>query len=133
MINLTEATSIDTTVINTTTSPSVITYSSNILISVVIVIFFFISTVGNVLTVATISSTTQLQTISNYFICSLCISDLCSALLCSPLWLYRRTWGFNNWQWGEFLCKCFAVGIFVTWCNNLNFKSLLQIFMKIFT
>ena len=47
----------------------------------------------------------RLQTISNYFICSLCFSDLFSALICSPLWLYRRTWGFNEWMWGDFLCK----------------------------
>ena len=79
---------------------------SNVMISVAIGIFLVVGTVGNVLTVATISSTTQLQTISNYFICSLCVSDLFSAIVCSPLWLYRRTWGFSQWNWGIFLCEC---------------------------
>ena len=40
----------------------------------------------------------------NYFILSLSISDLISAIL-SPCVLYRRGWGFDFWAAPAFLCK----------------------------
>jgi len=39
-----------------------------------------------------------------YIFLSLCVSDVISALL-SPLYLYRRTWGFYNWKASTFMCK----------------------------
>ncbi|XP_078486566.1 5-hydroxytryptamine receptor 1B-like [Ciona intestinalis] len=56
----------------------------------------------------------SLHTKANFFIFSLCVSDLISAFVCSPLWLYRRTWGFDRWQWGEFLCKFYWVVDYAT-------------------
>lgn len=91
-------------------------YLSNVLITFFIVIFFIFSFIGNLLTVATIKSNSHLQNISNSFIASLCVSDLISTIICSPLWLYRRTWGYSDWQWSNFLCESF-------YCLVYNIKN----------
>ncbi|XP_078492699.1 growth hormone secretagogue receptor type 1-like isoform X1 [Ciona intestinalis] len=73
-----------------------------------VVIFLGIwTTLGNLLTIAAICLAKRMMTKCNLFILSLAISDLISGLIASPLWLYRRTWGFNDWEWGDFLCKLF--------------------------
>ena len=79
-------------------------YLSNVIITICIAIFFLVSFIGNLLTAATIKSNTHLQSIKNTFIASLCVSNLMSTAN-SPLWLYRNTWGYNDWQWSNFLCK----------------------------
>jgi len=42
---------------------------------------------------------------------SLCFSDLISAVI-SPLWIYRRLWGYfyDDWKLPHFMCK---VSVFV--------------------
>ena len=44
------------------------------------------------------------RSVFNYFIVSLAVSDLISALI-SPLFVYRRTWGTKQWQLSSFVCK----------------------------
>ena len=74
-------------------------------ITIVYLLLCFFGLLGNILTMVSISSTKNLQTYSNYFIFSLCLSDVISTLFSSPFRLYRVTWGWENWQAGEFLCK----------------------------
>ncbi|XP_026696691.2 growth hormone secretagogue receptor type 1-like [Ciona intestinalis] len=61
---------------------------------------------ANILTVYVICNSKKLKTIFNLLITSLCVSDCISALI-SPLFLYRRTWGFDHWIISNFLCKFF--------------------------
>ena len=44
------------------------------------------------------------RSIFNYYIVSLCVSDIISALL-NPLFLYRRIWGYDVWEIPYFFCK----------------------------
>ena len=44
------------------------------------------------------------RSVFNYFIISLAVSDLISALI-SPLFVYRRVWGTKQWQLSSFVCK----------------------------
>ena len=90
---------------NTTETVSVTSYQGNVAVTVVIALMWVVGSMGNLVTMVTIVKCRRLHTISNFFICSLCASDFLSSLLCSPLWLYRRTWGFPAWRWGEFLCE----------------------------
>ena len=73
-------------------------------ITVVVCVLSLVGALGNLLVIATILRCNDLQTKHNSIICSLCFSDLISSVLCSPLWLCRRTWGFENWLWGSYLC-----------------------------
>ncbi|XP_078481675.1 growth hormone secretagogue receptor type 1-like [Ciona intestinalis] len=62
---------------------------------------------ANILTISVIYKSKNLRTSTfNLFIASLCVSDCISALI-SPLFLYRRTWGFDEWKISNFLCKLF--------------------------
>nr|XP_026690745.1 blue-sensitive opsin-like [Ciona intestinalis] len=56
-----------------------------------------IGVIGNVLTIVVILTNQKLRNLFMYFIVSLCVSDLTSALI-SWLFLYRRTWGFDVWD-----------------------------------
>ena len=87
---------------------SVTSYQGNVAFTVVIGLMWVAGSVGNLVTMVTIFQSRHLHTIANFFICSLCVSDFVSSLICSPLWLYRRTWGFPEWMWGEFLCGYFV-------------------------
>ncbi|XP_078486565.1 alpha-1B adrenergic receptor-like [Ciona intestinalis] len=97
-------------------------------ISVAVGFFLVFGSAGSFCTIVVILSNKSLHTIANFFILSLCVSDLTSALVCSPLWLYRRTWGYNRWQWGEFLCKFYWVSDlatnYVTSMHILSFAAL---------
>ena len=44
------------------------------------------------------------RSVFNYFILSLSVSDLMSALI-SPLYLYKRTWGFEYWNIPKIFCQ----------------------------
>ena len=83
--------------------------ATNIGISVVMVLFLVVGTAGSLITAIVIGKTKSCHTKANIFIFSLCVSDLISGLICSPLWLYRRTWGFEYWNWPEFMCKCISI------------------------
>ncbi|XP_076805346.1 growth hormone secretagogue receptor type 1-like [Clavelina lepadiformis] len=65
--------------------------------------------VGNIVTIIVIYRSPKLKSTFNYVIFSICFSDLISALL-SPLFLYRRTWGFLSWNLSDALCKIFWGG-----------------------
>nr|XP_039270397.1 growth hormone secretagogue receptor type 1-like isoform X1 [Styela clava] len=65
-----------------------------------------IGVIGNLLTIIVISTSRCLSSVFNQFILSLCVSDLLSALI-SPLFLYRRTWGYDDWQIPSFFCKLY--------------------------
>ena len=90
---------------NTTEMVSVTSYQGNVAVTVVIVLMWVLGSLGNLVTMVTIVKSRRLHTISNFFIGSLCASDFISSFICSPLWLYRRTWGFPEWMLGEFLCE----------------------------
>ncbi|CAK8688123.1 unnamed protein product [Clavelina lepadiformis] len=92
-------------------SPSV---TANVIVTSFVVIFMVVGSMGNLLTMVVIMTNKNLRTSSNLFIVSLCTSDFISALVCSPLWLYRRTWGFDVWDWGQFWCKFYWVLDFTT-------------------
>nr|XP_018668991.2 adenosine receptor A2b-like [Ciona intestinalis]XP_026691640.1 adenosine receptor A2b-like [Ciona intestinalis] len=62
--------------------------------------------VSNVMTIIVIAKSTKLKSIFNCLILSLCVSDLISALI-SPLFLYRRTWGFEGWKISTAICKVY--------------------------
>ena len=78
---------------------------SNIAITVIVSVFLVVGSTGNVITMLVIIKNKTLHNPSNFFIFSLSISDLISGVICSPLWLYRRTYGFQMWWWGEGLCE----------------------------
>ncbi|CAK8672277.1 unnamed protein product [Clavelina lepadiformis] len=84
-------------------------FVSNVVITVLIAVFLVVGTFGTLSTAVVISLNKHLHTKANIFIASLCLSDLISALICSPLWLYRRTWGFEKWEWGNLACKFYWV------------------------
>ncbi|CAK8674398.1 unnamed protein product [Clavelina lepadiformis] len=84
--------------------------------------------IANFVTIVVIVTSVNLRASTfNYFIVSLCVSDLLSSLI-SPLHAYRRTWGFIDWQWSDFLCKMFwSIDLwtsFVTSSHVLTFASL---------
>ncbi|XP_076826052.1 somatostatin receptor type 2-like [Clavelina lepadiformis] len=64
---------------------------------------------ANSITIYVITQSDKLKSVFNYLIMSLCVSDLISAIL-SPLFVYRRTWGFDHWTISTFLCKVFWGG-----------------------
>lgn len=75
---------------------------------------------ANSLTIAVISTSRTLWSIFNVLIVSLCVSDLLSALV-SPLFLYRRTWGFDEWAISESFCKIFwAVDTWTSYVTSLH-------------
>ncbi|CAK8674931.1 unnamed protein product [Clavelina lepadiformis] len=79
---------------------------------------------ANTLTVVVISRSDRLrQSIFNYFLLSLAVSDLLSILI-SPLYLYRRTWGLDRWVISSFLCKFY-------WSTELwtSYVTSIQIFL----
>ena len=88
-----------------TECPMPANFSVNITISIIIIILLLLGVVGNTVTLIVIARNKNLQTNFNIFLISLCISDLVSACVCSPLWLYRRTWGYEEWLWGQALCE----------------------------
>ncbi|XP_078480992.1 growth hormone secretagogue receptor type 1-like [Ciona intestinalis] len=80
---------------------------AGVIVSTIILIPLAVfGTLANCLTIFVISTSPKLKSTFNYFILSLCVSDLVSALI-SPLFLYRRTWGFDDWEASDFLCKVF--------------------------
>lgn len=93
--------------ISQTNEGSPATYGQQVAMTVVILIFGIWSTAGNLLTILAITTKRYMRTKTNVFILSLAISDLLSAIIASPLWLYRRTWGFNPWELGQFACKLY--------------------------
>ena len=50
------------------------------------------------------------RSVFNYFLLSLAVSDLMSAVV-SPLYLYRVTVGFSEWKLPAFLCPVITVPI----------------------
>ncbi|XP_039269772.1 growth hormone secretagogue receptor type 1-like [Styela clava] len=73
--------------------------------------------VANLVTILVIVMSEKLRSIFNFMIVSLCVSDLLSALV-SPLALYRRTWGFEEWLLPGVLCKIFWS--IDTWTNYVT-------------
>ncbi|XP_039252602.1 galanin receptor 2a-like [Styela clava] len=72
--------------------------------AVILFAMMIFGTVANSLTIAVIRKSSKLRTKYYTLILSLCVSDLTSALL-SPLFLYRRTWGFDYFALPDFFCK----------------------------
>ncbi|CAK8671109.1 unnamed protein product [Clavelina lepadiformis] len=104
------------------TSPA--TYTEQIAIATMIAIFGIWSTFGNLVTILAIALHRGMRTKCNLFILSLALSDLISGVVASPLWLYRRTWGFYDWEWGEFLCKLFwFTDESTSYCTALHIAS----------
>ena len=60
------------------------------IIAVVISLLGVWSLVGNSLTILAITTQKNMMTKCNFFIMSLAFSDLFSAMVASPLWIYRR-------------------------------------------
>ncbi|CAK8671110.1 unnamed protein product [Clavelina lepadiformis] len=108
--------------VHTGTSPA--SYYEQIAIATVIAIFGIWSTFGNLVTILAIALHRGMRTKCNLFILSLALSDLISGVVASPLWLYRRTWGFYDWKWGEFLCKLFwFTDESTSYCTALHIAS----------
>ncbi|CAK8671111.1 unnamed protein product [Clavelina lepadiformis] len=104
------------------TSPA--TYHEQIVMTTVIAIFGIWSTFGNLVTILAIALHRGMRTKCNLFILSLALSDLISGVVASPLWLYRRTWGFYNWGWGDFLCKLYwGADETTSYCTALHIAS----------
>nr|XP_039272998.1 growth hormone secretagogue receptor type 1-like [Styela clava] len=99
-------------------------HNAQIVITVLIAVLGLWSTIGNLLTILAISMHRNMRTKCNFFIFSLAISDLLSGAIASPLWLYRRTWGFQQWMWGEFPCKLFwFVDESTSYCTAMHIAS----------
>nr|CAB3248990.1 growth hormone secretagogue receptor type 1-like [Phallusia mammillata] len=76
--------------------------------------------VANLITMSVIAKSEKLKTTFNYMIMSLCVSDLMSAMI-SPLFLYRRTWGFDEWNASGFMCKLiWAVDIWTSYVTSTH-------------
>nr|XP_026691624.1 growth hormone secretagogue receptor type 1-like [Ciona intestinalis] len=70
-------------------------------------VFFPLAIFGvlaNLLTFLVIYNSPKLRSTFNFFIMSLCVSDFLSSFI-SLLFVYRRTWGFEEWTISDFLCK----------------------------
>ncbi|CAK8697310.1 unnamed protein product [Clavelina lepadiformis] len=96
-----------------------------ILSSVFIFTFLVLGVCGNTLTIAVIGYYKELnENVFMRFILSLCVSDLISALI-SWLFLYRRTWGFDEWApLPDFLCKFYwAADIMTSYVTALHVLS----------
>nr|XP_039267545.1 growth hormone secretagogue receptor type 1-like [Styela clava] len=72
----------------------------------IIFTFLIIGFILNLLTILVIYKYPKVRNLFVYFIFSLCISDLISAVI-SPLFWYRRTLGFDVWAIPGFFCKFF--------------------------
>ncbi|XP_076818867.1 motilin receptor-like [Clavelina lepadiformis] len=102
---------------------------TEIIVSAAIIFtFLVVGLIGNGLTLAVIVSYKKLRDNTFMrFLLSLCVSDLLSALI-SWLFLYRRTWGFDEWNLPPFFCKFYwAADImtsFVTAIHVLAFSAL---------
>jgi len=69
--------------------------------------------------------TNSCRSMFNYFILSLCFSDLTSATI-SPFFMYRRTWGYDDWLLSVAFCKVWYTSF--TWFQKLlrNSRALLK-------
>ncbi|CAK8683581.1 unnamed protein product [Clavelina lepadiformis] len=83
--------------------------------SIILPLFVF-GVVGNIVTIIVIYRSPKLKSKFNYVIFSICFSDLISAML-SPLFLYRRTWGFLYWNLSDALCK---LALIVVWVSSFG-------------
>ena len=91
--------------------------------TLIIAIFIILGVIGNLVTIVTIQSTSKLQTVSNYLLVSICVSDMVSVLLCAPLWLLRSFWNITDWKIGEFMCELVYFKDFIrAMCIKLKYK-----------
>ncbi|XP_076819650.1 uncharacterized protein LOC143465310 isoform X1 [Clavelina lepadiformis] len=89
-------------------------FQGNLVVTVWLGFLLVVGCCGSSITMTVIFINKHLHTKANFFVFSLCLSDLISAVVCSPLWIYRRTWGFDKWLWGDFMCKFYWVSDFTT-------------------
>ncbi|XP_077967114.1 growth hormone secretagogue receptor type 1-like [Styela clava] len=90
---------------------------------VIIFTFFIIGLALNLLTILVICKYKKLRNLFVYFIFSLCVSDLISAIISTLFW-YRRTLGFDLWEIPDFFCKFFwAADITTTFSTALHIMT----------
>ncbi|XP_077967113.1 blue-sensitive opsin-like [Styela clava] len=90
---------------------------------VIIFTFLIIGIALNLLTILVICKYKKLRNLFVYFIFSLCVSDLISAIISSLFW-YRRTLGFDLWEIPDFFCKFFwAADITTTFSTALHIMA----------
>nr|XP_026694325.1 adenosine receptor A3-like [Ciona intestinalis] len=68
--------------------------------------FFAFGVCANSVTIAVIKTSRHLKSRYYSFLLSMCFSDLTSGFV-SILFLYRRTWGFDYFEWPEFFCRLY--------------------------
>ncbi|XP_039249352.2 growth hormone secretagogue receptor type 1-like isoform X1 [Styela clava] len=115
---------------STTTVPanavgqSPVTHEQQVAMTVAIAFLGLWCAIGNIVTILAITTRRYMRTKTNVFILSLAISDLLSGLIASPLWLYRRTWGFNPWELGQFACKLYwVIDETTSYCTAMHIAS----------
>ncbi|XP_039270232.1 growth hormone secretagogue receptor type 1-like isoform X2 [Styela clava] len=69
-------------------------------------ILFVFGLFANAVTFFVIARTKLRKSTFNIFLMSLCVSDFLSALF-SPIFIYRRTWGYETWHIPRLFCKFF--------------------------
>ncbi|XP_051900479.1 growth hormone secretagogue receptor type 1-like [Pristis pectinata] len=72
-------------------------------ITAVCVLLFSVGVAGNVMTILLVARYRDMKTSTNFFLCSMAMSDLL-IFLCMPLDLYKL-WRLRPWLLGQFVCK----------------------------
>lgn len=99
-------------------------YEQKVAVTAVIAVFGVWCTIGNTITILAITMHRHMRTKTNAFILSLAVSDLLSTLIASPLWLYRRTWGFSTWELGDLMCKLYwFTDEMTSYCTAMHIAS----------
>lgn len=75
------------------------------LTTVIYSLIFFVGLVGNLCTCLVIVKNSYMKTATNYYLCSLAISDLTSLVLGLPVELYQTWTGFYPFSIPGFVCK----------------------------
>lgn len=78
------------------------TITQTVIISIIAIFLSFITVVGNVMVMVSFKIDKQLQTISNYFLCSLAVADLAIGLISMPLFVISTLLGY--WPLGPLIC-----------------------------
>ena len=83
--------------------PDDLPYEVKVTFTVTYVLIMSLAIAGNLLVITVIARTPKMRTVTNTFLVSLAVSDLCIATLNMPFQL--RFYMQNEWTLGEILCK----------------------------
>ncbi|XP_039256429.2 alpha-1A adrenergic receptor-like [Styela clava] len=111
---------VTTDLINTTAQDRPFSEGGSVVTATLLLMMMIFGIMGNLVTIIVIAASKSLKSVFNLLIISLCVSDLLSAIV-SPLALYRRTWGFEEWLLPKEFCNLFmATDIWTSGVTTLH-------------